>query len=323
LLIVAILWWDRRRNGAKQGANKNSTPGMEPEPTRAEHGRASPPAREARRPLPVIEFSDDVFAGGVAEAAPDRLEIGGAGGRLAGDGDGQSVDSQHPEQKRSGVSIMRGHAVDVPGSARTVPTNLAADATTIVEAEPGVGQAFDAHPQGDRPPQDVTTNGHPPKMVLDWPPEKERRLVSVRLVARRYDSAGSAEGEAPRFAGHLLRQALAGEGFWHGKFDIFHLPLPDGRVVLSAAGLTQPGTFDLATMDAQRFVGLSIFAVLPGPLPDSVTFEEIVAVSRQLAERLGADLQDSRGTPLTHARVTDLRATFVATDAAASAGGER
>jgi FtsZ-interacting cell division protein ZipA len=225
-------------------------------------------------------------------------------------GDTHGFSGSPSSTKRSGVTVMQGHAVDVPGAsvaAEASESVVSGDATTIVEANP---------------PQSYQST-RPAKILLDWPPEKERRLVSVRVVAQRPDGAAADAAVEARLSGALIRQALAAEGFWYGKFDIFHMPLPDGRVVLSAAGLTQPGTFDLTTMDSQRFVGLSIFGVLPGPLPDTVTFEELVAVARQVAARLGADLQDSRGAPLTSTRVMDLRATFVATDAPATAGGER
>ncbi len=42
--------------------------------------------------------------------------------------------------------------------------------------------------------------------------------------------------------------------------------------LLRAASLTQPGSFDLATMDTQRYGGLHLFAVLPGPLPAAAGF---------------------------------------------------
>jgi cell division protein ZipA len=150
-------------------------------------------------------------------------------------------------------------------------------------------------------------------LILDWPPENERRFLSVRVVA-------PADG---KFPGHAVRQALAGEGFWHGKFDIFHLPMPDGRVVISAASLTKPGTFDLATMDGHSYPGLNLFAVLPGPLPESVTLDELVAVARMLAGRLTGQLLDHRGQALTAQRVAEMRATLSGGAAPTIASGER
>ena len=76
---------------------------------------------------------------------------------------------------------------------------------------------------------------------------------------------------AERFLGRAVRMALAAEGFVLGKFDIFHKPGPDARAVVSAASLTKPGTFELEHHGHAAFGGLSLFAVLPGPLPAQQT----------------------------------------------------
>ncbi len=133
--------------------------------------------------------------------------------------------------------------------------------------------------------------------VLDWPPEDQRRIVALRVVPR--------AGE--RFNGAALRQALVGEGFVHGELDIYHKPIGDGRVVLSAASLTRPGVFDPKTIDGLLFAGLNLFAVLPGPLSPRETVERLCLAGRTLAQRLRGETQDSRGQPLTDARVAEMR----------------
>jgi cell division protein ZipA len=133
--------------------------------------------------------------------------------------------------------------------------------------------------------------------IVDWPPEDQRKLVSLRLVAR----------PPERFRGSLVRQALAAEGFVLGDLDIFHKPDAQNRAVLSAASLTKPGTFDLETMDTQRYVGLNLFAVLPGPKTPQKAFEDLLVTARMLNERLEGALQDERGGPLTPTRVHALR----------------
>jgi cell division protein ZipA len=138
---------------------------------------------------------------------------------------------------------------------------------------------------------------HTVKPIVDWPPEDQRTLVSLRLVARPPD----------RFRGNLLRQALAAEGFVLGDLDIFHKPDAQNRAVLSAASLTKPGTFDLETMDIQRFTGLNLFAVLPGPKSPQKAFEDLLLTARTLNERLEGALQDERGGPLTPMRIQALR----------------
>jgi cell division protein ZipA len=147
---------------------------------------------------------------------------------------------------------------------------------------------------------------------VEWPPESVRRIIALRLVS----PAGA------RFSGRAVRQALVAEGFVFGKFDIFHKAGPDDRALLSAASLTKPGTFALNSMDGQRFGGLSLFAVLPGPLPPQETFDELLATARCLNDRLQGALQDERGEPLTPVRSAAIRQSLAASDRADDAADE-
>jgi len=143
-----------------------------------------------------------------------------------------------------------------------------------------------------------------PAMAL--PKDSEPVIVALRVVAR--------EGE--RLTGAALRQALQGEGFVHGEMNIFHRALADGRVLMSAASLTKPGSFDLATMDSSRFLGINLFAVLPGPIAGRDAVDKLLSVGHTLAQRLRAQLLDSRGQPLTESRLAEMRR-----EAAAAGGG--
>ncbi|MBV8852404.1 MAG: hypothetical protein JOZ93_18750 [Sinobacteraceae bacterium] len=138
--------------------------------------------------------------------------------------------------------------------------------------------------------------------IVDWPPEDSRKLLGLRLVAP----------QPERLAGRAVRQALAAEGFMLGKYGIFHKPDAANRAVLSAASLTKPGTFDLETMDSQRFIGLNLFAVLPGPKSPLKAFDELLVTARALNERLEGALQDDRGGPLTPTRAAALRSALEA-----------
>ncbi|HEY2036350.1 MAG TPA: cell division protein ZipA C-terminal FtsZ-binding domain-containing protein, partial [Steroidobacteraceae bacterium] len=152
----------------------------------------------------------------------------------------------------------------------------------------------------------------PPEPIVEWPPEDSRRILALRLIAP----------QAERFPGRAVRMALAAEGFLLGRFAIFHKPDEANRAVVSAASLTRPGSFDLDTMDSQRYGGLSLFAVLPGPKAPQQAFEELLASARNLNERLQGALQDERGGPLTPLRVAsirdNLRAETAAPDTAAA-----
>jgi FtsZ-interacting cell division protein ZipA len=186
-------------------------------------------------------------------------------------------------------------AISDPDSGRPTPDAEAAQEEAAPESEEPPVPRFTA--------ADVTPIAEP---IVDWPPDDQRRVVALRLVAPPPD----------RLPGRALRLALASEGFILGKFQIFHKPDSDGRAVLSAANLSKPGTFDLGTMDVQRFGGLSLFVVLPGPKPPLKAFEELLATARNLNERLQGALQDERGGPLTPTRITTLRDSLSSTEAA-------
>jgi cell division protein ZipA len=154
-----------------------------------------------------------------------------------------------------------------------------------------------------------------PHLVLAWPKEDERRIVTLRVIPQ----------TEPRFQGRTLRQAFAAAGFWHGPLDIYHLPepgLPESncRVVVSAAALAHPGTFDPSIMDSQRFSGINLFAVLPGPLPEREAFDELVHAARQLAERLDGRVTDQHGEELTAQRISRLRQSLAEAPQARAAG---
>ena len=159
------------------------------------------------------------------------------------------------------------------------------------------------------------------------PPEaSEAAPAWVEPVAATVDAAAppSPQSPSPQFTPqtvaqveperHIVRQSLQGEGFVHGDMQIFHRSAGDGRTLLSAASLTMPGSFDLATMDAGFYRGLNLFAVLPGPLPGRDTVVKLLLSGHTLAQRLRGDLLDSRGEPLTESRLAEMRREAAAAD---------
>lgn len=126
-----------------------------------------------------------------------------------------------------------------------------------------------------------------PALIVDWPAEDARRIVTLRIVPARQD----------RLAGRALRQGLAACGFRHGQFGIFHLAGDDGRVVISAASLVRPGMLDPATMDFQRFAGINVFAVFPGPVSTDEALQRLGQVAVEVAARVGGRVQDESSAP--------------------------
>lgn len=192
-------------------------------------------------------------------------------------------------------------AVDTTQGSRSLPI---VDAVTLsdtdVDVSMGEGMRAASEPLGAQTsPESAATVADEANRSprAPWPPETERRIVGLRVVAR--------AGE--RFTGASLRQALQGEGFEHGDMDIFHRSTAEGRVLLSAASLTRPGSFDLATMDSNLYLGLNLFAILPGPLPARDTVDRLLTTGHTLAKRLRGELQGSQGEALTETRLAEMR----------------
>jgi cell division protein ZipA len=113
-------------------------------------------------------------------------------------------------------------------------------------------------------------------------------------------------GSTP-LAGRAVRIALESAGLTPGPQTIYHRADAGGAVVVSAANLVRPGSLDPEQLDHEELRGLSLFSVLPGPLPPPRMLEELVATARVLAHRLGAVVQDERGEDLDGVRLTALR----------------
>ncbi|MFM1887517.1 MAG: hypothetical protein RL026_2674 [Pseudomonadota bacterium] len=137
-----------------------------------------------------------------------------------------------------------------------------------------------------------------PPAVIHWPPLEQEQILWLRVLPR---------AEGGRFGGRPVRQALVGRGLVLGPQDIFHWVDRDGRVIASVASLTRPGGFVMSEMDNHSYAGLNLFSVLPGPLPERRTFEELLGLARDLAARLGGELFDDQGLPLDDARLAQLR----------------
>jgi cell division protein ZipA len=129
------------------------------------------------------------------------------------------------------------------------------------------------------------------------PRKAAQKIVALRVVAP----------PGAQFEGSRLLDALLGDGFAFGRYQIFHRLDEAGRPLVSLASLKEPGTFDPDRMTGMEFRGVALFTVMPGPLPALRAFDELVVTARALATTLGGQLQDERGAPLTVQRLTRLR----------------
>ena len=238
--------------------------------------------------------------------AEDRLELETAWDALPPEPRLIDPGFTDPEASATGELPELARAMDPTESAEREPAEPEAAAAAGAR-EPSVSAAPDAAEPEIRGAEGVGAvriiepaqgNGAAPiEPIVEWPPEESRRILALRLVAP----------HAERFPGRALRLALLAEGFLLGRFHIFHKPDEMNRALLSAASLNRPGSFDLETMDSQRYGGLTLFAVLPGPRTPQQVFEDLLQAARNLNERLEGGLQDERGAPLTALRVQSIR----------------
>jgi cell division protein ZipA len=126
---------------------------------------------------------------------------------------------------------------------------------------------------------------------------EQQKIITVRVCA---------PGEA-RWSGATLLSALELHGLAYGRYQVFHRRHVDGRSLFCVASLIEPGTFDVARMSAEEFRGVTLFAVLPGPLEPLLTVDELLSAARGLAQELSGMVQDNKGMPLSPQRAAALR----------------
>jgi len=174
------------------------------------------------------------------------------------------------------------------------------DGPMMVHPDPRARPASPAPPP--EPPGRVPTlspepadRGGAPAQVPNT--SEQQRIVTVRVCAA---------GEA-RWSGAALLAALELHGLAYGRYQVFHRRHVDGRSLFCVASLVEPGTFDVARMAAEEFRGITLFAVLPGPLEPVLTIDELLAAARGLALELSGMVQDAKGMPLSPQRAAALR----------------
>lgn len=299
VLLGLLVWefWQRRRARRADDAHVAGA-----------FGQSRGGAGQVRDPLLDPGFEEEIsevriIEPGVArsgdDAALDLPEIG-ARDRLV---DPPVVDLEAALRPNDGVrDIPVVDSVTITDEPEPLPTPAPAPAVT--PPAPAAVQPATTLPAASSMPSAPAAEPTVSAPRADWPAEQERRIVGLRIVAR--------NGE--RFTGSSVRQALQGEGFMHGDMQIFHRSTGDGRVLLSAASLTRPGSFDLATMDSLLYRGLNLFAVLPGPLTGRETVDKLLLTGHTIAQRLRGELQDSRGELLNEARLAEMRREAAASD---------
>jgi FtsZ-interacting cell division protein ZipA len=330
IFLVGLAWWELRRPHQVRGSE---LPRPAPEPLDRPAERTADwdlvlPRMSARDPeeeLPVVEVGPDEFAAFEARAQS----------ALADPAQAQAVHEAEPAEQTAEL-VAEDFAADFTApDAQFVDTRFGEDFANEAAAEPvlaapeepppspvplgpttvqvdGLLEELGASQMADPPISDIeleptiavaaapvplsTPEAPPTAVVVEWPAPDASQVLAVRVMS---------VGE--KFSGRAVRLALAAEGFVLGKFEIFHKPAADGRALLSVASLNKPGTFDSRSIDMQRYSGLNLFAVLPGPLPGPAAVDELLTCAQILAQRLRAVLQDEQGAPLSPARTAAMR----------------
>jgi FtsZ-interacting cell division protein ZipA len=269
-----------------------STPPMHATRSEAPISSARPPAARAAAPAFDASSTGDVPAAGAPAALGD---VGPASFVRAQ----PAADAEHAAERPVERAAERPAAPSRVGAADVTatpaaPTKPAGDTGSPESRRPA------ARPAPGRTASPVERLNEP-RPAPSEPPSPLQKIVALRLV--------SASGD--RIDGGQLRAALEAEGMRFGKYSIFHRQRADGKAIYSAASLLEPGSFDLDRMDAERYPGISMFAVFPGPIEAPETFEELLATARRLADRLDVVAQDERGAPLGAQRALAIREELV------------
>ncbi len=189
-----------------------------------------------------------------------------------------------PESRDWGVSPLE------PLSIRTAEFDEVPvlDGPMMVHADP----APTMQPRAQAPPSPPSADSAPVPDAADL-----QRIVTIRVCA---------VGDA-RWGGAQLMTALETHGLAFGRYQVFHRKHPDGRSLFCVASLIEPGTFDVAEMADQEFRGITLFAVLPGPMQPLETMNELLGTAQGLAQELSGMVQDGKGMPMSPQRAAALR----------------
>jgi len=110
------------------------------------------------------------------------------------------------------------------------------------------------------------------------------------------------------FTGDELFATLRTCGLKFGDMNIFHRVEPLTKSVqYSVASAVEPGTFDMAEMEAIRCPGLCLFMQLPGPEDPTAAFEDMLSVARSVVKSLGGEVRDEHRNIMTPQTVEHYR----------------
>ncbi|HEY2682552.1 MAG TPA: cell division protein ZipA C-terminal FtsZ-binding domain-containing protein [Steroidobacteraceae bacterium] len=283
-LIGAIWWWGSRRSGQAPGNAALREPASSfKEPQMQEMAKAAelPPAPVQRERSPALEPLQ-VHTGNFDDIpmVDEPIIV--------------DIDPVHVPDAEGPREPFRPHITQpVPVVTQPVPVTVA----PRPQPRPVLNEAPAAVPAAI-PTVMPETSDKISTLAPQVPNTSERqKIVSVRVCA-----AGTLQ-----WPGQKLLSAFEAHGLAYGRYQVFHRRHVDGRSLFCVASSKEPGTFDVGQMAEQEFKGLTLFAVLPGPLEPLLTVDELLGAARELAAELAGHLQDSKGMPMSPQRAAALR----------------
>jgi cell division protein ZipA len=270
LLLIAGIWWWGGRRSAQAPGNAELRESTAKEPPRQENS-----ARDVEPYMQTHEWEMSPFEPlsiKTADFEPMMADV--------------ETQGREPEFFDDVETIPNPDVgpVMLPVLTKVVPP--VADAAAAVGAAPAPAAA-----PGDNSERISTQAPRTPNT------SEKQKIVSVRVCA-------PAE---TRWAGSALLSAFELHGLAHGLYQVFHRRHVDGRSLFCVASLVEPGTFDVARMAEQEFKGITLFAVLPGPVDPLLTIDEMLSAARGLAGELPGTVQDAKGAALSPQKLAALR----------------
>lgn len=108
------------------------------------------------------------------------------------------------------------------------------------------------------------------------------------------------------FTGEGIHAVMTSAGLKHGEHQIYHY-LQDNMAVFSIANAVEPGFFDLTKLKDVTTPGLAIFLQLPGPVECRRALDNLLEISKRLAEALSGELCDENRSVLTQQTISHLK----------------
>lgn len=118
--------------------------------------------------------------------------------------------------------------------------------------------------------------------------------------------------QGAQFSGAQLLPALLSLGLRYGDMSIFHRHEHingTGNILFSLVSATEPGIFNLNTMESQSFSGLTLFLKMPGLTHPTNALNLMVQTTKRLAKMLDGIICDETREPISESAL-EQRYTF-------------